>query len=114
MFTLNLIHWHQLSINYIHELAVEARQVDSAAQLVIAPHWNRRAASSTPATGLIVAFFAAAAPSQKMYTIHMHLKFPSRFSFVIVLVCIAYEIKILHLQYILQVLSHLTMIYNHI
>ena len=34
---------------------VRARQLDSVAQLVRALHWNRRAAGSIPARGLIVA-----------------------------------------------------------
>ena len=43
----------------IHELVIRAQQLDSVAQLVRELHRNRKATGSIPATGRIIAFFAA-------------------------------------------------------
>ena len=53
-------HTSYITLIYMHELVVRARQLDSVAQLVRALHRNRRTAGSIPATGPIVAYFAAA------------------------------------------------------
>ena len=47
-------------IQYLQELVVRARQLDSVAQLDRALHWNRRAAGSIPAREPIVISFAIA------------------------------------------------------